>query len=119
MQTPYESLYNELADALLAGKPEALISTPGYSQPEHRAEYIVSDNFAGQDDTSLADLLRIVAQVAAGKPAQAAAQAWIDGQAAKHAAFHVDDLAELDEGPDPDEWRDRRREEAAFCGVAA
>ena len=119
MQTPYESLYNELAEALLAGKPEALISTPGYSQPEHRAEYIVSDNFAGQDDTSLADLLRIVAQVAAGKPAQAAALTWIAGRAEKHAKFHADDLAEQDEGLDPDEWHDRMREESVFSGVAA
>ncbi len=115
MPSPYEVLYNELAFALLAGKPETVVMTPG-SRFENTAEQVVADDFAGNSG-SLAALLRIVAQVAAGKPAQEAARTWIDGMASRHAEFRCDDLA--DEPDDGADARHDERREQALVGAAA
>lgn len=119
MPTAYESLHRELLAALQAGTPETQVRTPGFPEPTYLAEFVVSDNLAGQDEGhAFAALLRIVAQAAAGKPVQAAAQAWMDEQAATHAGFHADDLVDADDEPDADAWFEARREREAV-GVAA
>lgn len=76
--------------------PECMVPCPAFhDEKDETVEFIVGDHFAGVDDTSLLSLLRFV-QFCAKEDKDGTfgtkAQAWIDAQAQRYAAFHADDL---------------------------
>jgi hypothetical protein len=75
----------------LAIDPNAHVKTPGWGARRSHAAVldVIADNFAGEGDTSLLDLLRYVSRRAkAGDPE---ALGWIDAAAKRYAKFHAGD----------------------------
>jgi hypothetical protein len=79
--------------------PEATVRTPAYSKARSTIAEAVADGFSSFEDgkcvgdTYLHNLLRIVANAAAGRNVKAAAMLWIAEQACEFARTHADDLA--------------------------
>ena len=89
-QARVDQLHAELSGALKFD-PSRPVSAPGWGTNNATAAEIVADSFAGRDDTSLAELLALVGQVAqAGGPLGDKAAAWIDARADAFAAFYAD-----------------------------
>jgi hypothetical protein len=94
----YVSLRDAMEDAL-QHDPSRKVPTPGYG-PKHRetpADDVILDNFSGTGDSSLMELLQLVAAAAKGDDVQARASLWISVQAAKFAKNHRDDLLAEDD----------------------
>lgn len=94
------SLFVEFRDAFLRD-PECSVDTPAHGDQFHASGYrstveaVVLDHFAGVSDTSLLSLLRFVRFCAVedkGGTFGTKAEAWINAQAERYAAFHADDL---------------------------
>jgi hypothetical protein len=101
-------LRDQMEDAL-QNEPSRKVPSPswGPKHPETPADDLILDGFAGTGDTSLAELLGMVAAAARGENVQQTARLWISVQAAKYANHQRDDLLAREEGEfDNDDGRD-------------
>jgi hypothetical protein len=89
----FAKLRDAMEDAL-QNEPARKVPTPsfGHKHLETPADDVILDGFSGTGDSSLMELLQMVAAASKGEDVQARAALWISVQAAKYAKYHRDDL---------------------------
>lgn len=93
--TAFQSLRDELMDALKAGTPQAKVRTPGFPLGEETAAYVVYDSLSSATgDASWHELLNILGAVARGEDGQLRVLTWMRDRSKEHAEYHYGDLLE-------------------------